>query len=182
MCTFVNLFTDVIIYSMPKFQMNLLICMHGKNSMNILWGLTLYAYIFVLQGRIIVNILISSIYPFILLTGKLVNINNGYINRWWIICLKLKLCKEVIFKDIWSDFSIRYFFFTHLLPSYIIGWNHLLHFWIFINFSQSFLNNFPHHFINEKQWWWFKTIEIKIEKAGIPRFLENLPMQYVDFP
>lgn len=37
MCTFVNLFMDVIIYSMPKFQMNLLICMHGKkNSMNIL--------------------------------------------------------------------------------------------------------------------------------------------------
>lgn len=52
MCTFVNLFMDVIIYSMPKFQMNLLICMHGKkNSMNILWGLTLYAYIFVLFCR-----------------------------------------------------------------------------------------------------------------------------------
>lgn len=52
MCTFVNLFMDVIINGMPKFQMNLLICMHGKkNSMNILWGLTLYAYIFVLFYR-----------------------------------------------------------------------------------------------------------------------------------
>lgn len=64
MSTFVNLFMDVIIYSMPKFQMNLLICMHGKKFYEYFVRINVVClYLcFVLQGGIFVNILISSIY------------------------------------------------------------------------------------------------------------------------
>lgn len=64
MCTFVNLFMDVIINSMPKFQMNLLICMHGKKFYEYFVRINVVClYLcFVLQGGIFVNILISSIY------------------------------------------------------------------------------------------------------------------------
>lgn len=91
-------------------------------------------------------------------------------------------CEEVIVKDVWSDFSIKYFF-THTHSPISYGEKSpvtLLNIYKYL--SEFFQTLCTLSYQLKTYWWWFKTTEIKIEKVDILWFLVNLPLQYVDFP